>query len=153
MLLMLSSLSTCQKHCISSFFRGRLFRFVVAAITLGSSLGTCFAQQETEPKPPVASEQTIYIPFDKLKDVFEREGRGVFLPYDQFQKLWQEARSAKKNTDSDSPPVDFILVSAENTATIEKEVMVVRAMINVELLRSGWLTAAPGSWRNCRPIM
>lgn len=138
---MLSSLSTCKKHCKSLSIRDVLLRYIVASITLGSSLAACLAQQETEPKPPeraAASEQTIYIPYDKLKDVFEREGRGVFLPYNQFQKLWQEARSAKNRSDPDSPPVDVILVSAENTATIEKEIMVVRALINVELLRSGW---------------
>ncbi len=138
---MLSSLSTCKKHCKSLSLRDLLLRYLVASITLGSSLAACLAQQETEPKPPeraVPREQTIYIPYDKLKDVFEREGRGVFLPYNQFQKLWQEARSAKNRSDPDSPPVDVILVSAENTATIEKEVMVVRALINVELLRSGW---------------
>ena len=28
------------------------------------------------------NEQTIYIPYDKLREVFERDGRGVFLPYD-----------------------------------------------------------------------
>ena len=138
---MLSSLSTCKKHCKSLSIRDLLLRYIVASITLSSSLAACLAQQETEPKPPeraVANEQTIYIPYDKLKDVFEREGRGVFLPYNQFQKLWQEARSAKNPSNPDSPPVDVILVSAENTATIEKEVMVVRASINVELLRSGW---------------
>lgn len=139
---MLSSLSKPIKISVFMSIRVFFLRFLVAAITLGSSFAACRAQQETEPKLPeraVANEQIIYIPYDKLKDVFEREGRGVFLPYDQFQKLWQEARSARKNTDPDSPPVDVILVSAENTATIEKEIMVVRALINVELLRSGWL--------------
>ena len=115
-------------------------RFVVVLFAFGSSWAAVLAQQETEPPPSerAKSEQTIYIPYDKLKDVFEREGRGVFLPYDQFQKLWQEARSAKSRSVPDSPPVDVILVSAENTATIEKEVMVVRASISVELLRTGW---------------
>jgi hypothetical protein len=91
-------------------------------------------------KPEIGSarEQTIYIPYEKLRDVFEREGRGVFLPYDQFQKLWQEARSANQPPKQELPPVDAILVSVENTATIEKEVMVVRALVNAELLRTGW---------------
>ena len=117
-----------------------LLRFVVVLFAIGTSWGAVLAQQETEPPPSerAKSEQTIYIPYDKLKDVFEREGRGVFLPYEQFQKLWHEARSANSLSKPDSPPVDVILVSAENTATIEKEVMVVRASISVELLRTGW---------------
>ena len=137
---MLSSRSISRKHRIFLLIRGHLLRFVVALFAFGSSWSAVLAQQENEPSPSerAKSEQTIYIPYDKLKDVFEREGRGVFLPYDQFQKLWQEARSAKSRSIPDSPPVDVILVSAENTATIEKEVMVVRASISVELLRTGW---------------
>ena len=38
-------------------------------------------------------EQTIYVPYDKLSKVFESPSRGVFLPYDEFQKLWQAARA------------------------------------------------------------
>ena len=30
-------------------------------------------------------EQSIYIPYNKLREVFEQQGRGVFLPYDKFQ--------------------------------------------------------------------
>ena len=37
-------------------------------------------------------EQTIYVPYSKLRDVFEQKGRGVFLPYEEFQKLWKQAR-------------------------------------------------------------
>ena len=33
-------------------------------------------------------EQSIYIPYSKLRAVFEKEGRGVFLPYEKFQELW-----------------------------------------------------------------
>jgi hypothetical protein len=83
-------------------------------------------------------EQTIYIPYEQLKDVFEREGRGVFLPYEQFQKLWAEAQAAQRKPIDDKPPVDAILVSAENTATIENQVVVVQAELAVELLRTGW---------------
>ena len=37
-------------------------------------------------------EQTIYVPYDKLRETFEKTGRGVFIPYDRFQELWQAAR-------------------------------------------------------------
>jgi hypothetical protein len=59
------------------------------------SLATAIAQ-EPEPKPPMPTpedvaaaegkkdtplrEQTIYIPYAKLRSLFEKEGRGVFLP-------------------------------------------------------------------------
>ena len=124
---------------ISSNFR-RLFLpiFVLLGLCLLPVM-QAFARQQPDPSDPAAkNEQTIYVPYDKLKDVFEREGRGVFLPYEQFQKLWQEARSANNKPSPELSPVDVILVSAENTATVEKEVMVVNAILQVELLRSGW---------------
>ena len=138
---MLSSLIFRQQHHVFLSVRAFWLQFLATLAVLCSSATAAAPLQEPEtpnsergPK----NEQTIYIPYDKLRDVFEKEGRGVFLPYDQFQKLWQEARSAKGGSPADSPPVDVILVSAENTATIEKEVMVVRAVITVELLRTGW---------------
>lgn len=51
--------------------------------------------QETKDRdgtPESINEQTIYVPYEKLREVFERDGRGVFLPYDKFQKLWSQAR-------------------------------------------------------------
>lgn len=109
------------------------------ALCLGM-LGSPAIAQPTDPvsKEDPIREQTIYIPYDQLRDVFEREGRGVFLPYEQFQKLWQEARGAKTAAPPAASPVDAILVSAENTATIEKEIMVVNSVITVEILKSGW---------------
>lgn len=121
--------------------RGRVFvAFLAAAFCLSQTL---FAQQtelSSEPTPAPNKPQSIYIPYDKLKDVFEREGRGVFLPYEQFEKLWQEARAAKNPILDTKAPVGFILASAENVATVEKELMVVRASLQVELLQSGWHT-------------
>jgi len=109
-----------------------------------AALAVCLSATAQEPQPTATGEtskdnlQTIYIPYEQLQDVFEREGRGVFLPYDQFQKLWKEARTARKSIVQDTAPVGAILVAAENTATVENAVLVVRAKITVELLRSGW---------------
>ncbi len=133
---MLSSLFNCQKNRVSQPFRWPGLH-LIAAFCLFAIASTAVAFQETEPAG-TSGEKTIYIPYDKLKEVFEREGRGVFLPYEQFQKLWNEARAATKKPNPDVSPISVILVSAENTATIEKEVMVVRALLNVELLQSGW---------------
>ena len=54
--------------------------------------------QQAKPEGPVESEselreQTIYIPYTKLRGIFEKEGRGVFIPYEQFQQLWKKARA------------------------------------------------------------
>lgn len=83
-------------------------------------------------------EQTIYIPYTKLREVFEKEGRGVFLPYSEFQKLWNAARE-KPTAPQPGPPVDALITEAENEAVIEKDVVQVSATLTVELLKKGWL--------------
>lgn len=124
---------------LTSFKRlGKSLALLAAIIWMANVAFARQAEQSPESGATAKGEQTIYIPYDKLKDVFEREGRGVFLPYDQFQKLWQEARSTKNPSTTAIAPVDFILVSAENIATIEKELMVVKATLQVELLQTGW---------------
>jgi hypothetical protein len=111
---------------------------VIALIAVGSAIGFSQPPKESEAESPALEENTIYIPYEQLRDVFEREGRGVFLPYEQFQRLWNEAKNARKPVESERAPVDAILVSAESNATIENQLFVVRSKIVVELLRSGW---------------
>ena len=137
---MLASLEALSRLSISAHFRLAWRPLVALLACFGLFLNAGFAAQEIEPATDSGAkgEKTIYIPYDKLKDVFEREGRGVFLPYDQFQKLWQEARLATKKPLPEVSPVSVILVSAENVASVEKEVMIVRAVLTVELLQSGW---------------
>src|SRR5689334_8717100 len=64
---------------------------------------TAETEAEAEVKP--AREQTIYIPYTKLRQIFEKEGRGVFVPYDEFQRLWKAAQAAAKKIDDFKPPV------------------------------------------------
>jgi hypothetical protein len=84
-------------------------------------------------------EQTIYIPFSKLREVFEKEGRGVFLPYDQFQALWKEARDHRQAPPPQVSPIDAVITSALNEATVQKDVIQVEATLAVELIKKGWI--------------
>jgi len=83
--------------------------------------------------------QTIYIPFSKLREVFEKEGRGVFLPYDQFQTLWKEARDHRQTPPPQTSPIDAIITSALNEATVQKDVIQVEATLAIELIKKGWI--------------
>ena len=83
-------------------------------------------------------EQTIYIPYEKLREVFERDGRGVFLPYDKFQQLWKEARANEPKKTDLSAPLGALITDIESTATLGKTIVNVDATIKIELLREGW---------------
>ena len=115
----------------------------------------------------VLREQSIYIPYEKLRKVFEKEGRGVFLPYQEFQELWQAARDKTAPRAESLPPVAALITEAENEATVAKDVVRVKATLKIEVLAEGWqeiplgladaaITSAkiggqPGPARSARP--
>ncbi len=95
------------------------------------------SQPSTQDKREIVREQTIYIPYEDLKKVFERDGRGVYLPYDQFEKLWKEAQQARGQSPT-TQPIQSMLVSAENDASIQRDLMVVTAKLRIDLVGKGW---------------
>jgi hypothetical protein len=89
--------------------------------------------------PPPVREESIYIPYTKLREVFEKEGRGVFLPYEKFQALWQAARDKTAPPAELKPPVDALITEVENKATVSKDVLKVSAVARIEVLKEGWV--------------
>ncbi len=124
--------------------------FVIAAFQPQALWAQSAAQQEGEKsqatstateEPAVEAplrEQTIYIPYNKLRDVFEREGRGVFLPYEKFQELSKAAR-AKPIIDKNRLAVEALITEIDSEAIVGQEVVVVTANLKIELLKRGWI--------------
>ena len=90
-----------------------------------------------KPSGPIL-EQDIYIPYEKLRQVFEKHGRGVFLPYEKFQELWQAAQDKTRPAAEAKPPVGALITEIENEATVEKDVVRVKAKVKIEVLAEGW---------------
>ena len=90
------------------------------------------------PEKPALREQTVYIPYEKLRDVFEQRGRGVFLPYEEFMTLWNAARAGVAAPESAGPPVKSMITESDSTATVSRDVMTVQAEIKIEVLAEGW---------------
>jgi len=104
------------------------------------------------PAPPVAPgkpdaaeekdrslrEQSIYIPYEKLRKTFEKEGRGVFLPYEKFRELWQAAQDKKELAAEPKPPVGALITEIDNEAVVGKDVVRVKAVAKIEVLAEGW---------------
>jgi hypothetical protein len=84
-------------------------------------------------------EQDIYIPYEKLRQVFEKQGRGVFLPYEKFQELWQAAQDKNRPAAEVKPPIGALITEIENVATVEKDVVRVKARVKIEVLAEGWI--------------
>ena len=83
-------------------------------------------------------EQDIYIPYEKLRQVFERHGRGVFLPYEEFEELWRAAQEKNRPAAAARPPVGAVITEIENEATVAKDVVRVKATLKIDLLVEGW---------------
>ena len=90
------------------------------------------------PEAKALREQTIYVPYDKLRQVFEQHGRGVFLPYEKFQELWLAAQKAARPAADNKPPVGALITAIENEATVAKDVLRVKARLKIDLLAEGW---------------
>ncbi len=130
--------------------RNRILALVLVAVGLPIA-GRLVGQEPATDTPAVTEpaaaktddtirEQAIYIPYDKLQKVFEKEGRGVFLPYEKFQALWNAARAQTKAAQPPKRPVDALINSIENEATIADQVVNVSATLQLEILGEGWVT-------------
>ena len=63
----------------------------LCALLLVSLTNLATAQTPPAEVTPVR-ETSIYIPYTKLRALFEKDGRGVFIPYEKFQELWKAAQ-------------------------------------------------------------
>lgn len=108
-----------------------------------------WAQEPPKPMPPAVTppaaaqgdelkEQTIYIPYTKLREVFEKEGRGVFLPYDKFRELWKAARENQAPGERPKPLFRSLITEATHEAVLKRDVMQVTAQLKIEAMGEGW---------------
>ena len=97
------------------------------------------AKQAAGEETALVREQTIYIPYEKLRKVFEKEGRGVFLPYEKFRELWEAAREKTAQPAEPKPPAVAVITETENEAAVSRDVVRVTAKVKIDLLAEGWL--------------
>lgn len=91
------------------------------------------------------SEQTIYVPYEKLEEIFEDEGRGVFLPYKEFIELWTQLTPALPREPKEKPPVEGILVAAEYSGKVEGKVAIIDAHLEFRALKEGFSSVPLGA--------
>lgn len=117
---------------------------VVALLGLSALLPAMLPGQEPakpdmeETKEAPIREQSIYIPYAKLRAMFEKEGRGVFLPYDKFQELWKAAQAATRKLEDIKPPFGALITEIDSQATVQKDVVSVTARLSIDVLTEGW---------------
>ena len=134
-------------------------RWCVAAVGVAAFLlvGAAWAQDsqppvvEEEAQPVKATEaseageedrslreQTIYIPYENLRKTFEKEGRGVFLPYEKFRQLWDAAHAAETHPDGDDARRAALVTEIDSEASVRTDIVEIRAVLKIETMGKGW---------------
>ena len=116
-----------------------LVAMVVAAFT-------CLAVSQQPVPPPVAppeppkvvtKENTIFVPFEKIEEVFAGQEQGVFLPYREFLEMWNKLNLPEKIKKVE-PPVDGVVAGATYSGKVEGDLAEIKAKVNFEALKEGW---------------
>lgn len=88
--------------------------------------------------PVVVREKTVYVPYNQLKNVFEKEGRGIFLPYEEFLKLWRAANPDPDPVKPDAPPTAAVIQSSPYKGKVVGDLALFEVSYHVEALKKGW---------------
>ncbi len=110
----------------------------LAAAAAGSErAGRASPASDAAGAPPVIVEREFYVPFDDIEEVFERTGRGIFLPYEKFLELWNAAERREPTVTAD-PPAGAVVRGGSYRGQIEGDVARFDVVYVVEALRKGW---------------
>ncbi|MEM7234355.1 MAG: hypothetical protein AAF517_19410, partial [Planctomycetota bacterium] len=101
---------------------------------------TAEATPEKAKDPDVVRERTLYVPYEKLDEVFEKEGRVVFLPYAEFLKLWRAGDNKTTNPEGEPPPADAVVRDAKYSGRIENGIARFDVRFAIDSLKEDWST-------------
>ncbi len=90
----------------------------------------------------VVRERTVYVPYEKLEDVFESEDRGIFLPYKEFLEIWRKSLPKPPQPEPDEPPADAVVRSASYAGSVEGDAARFQVTYHIEALKEGWTKLA-----------
>ena len=83
-------------------------------------------------------EKNVYIPYEKLWETFEQDKRGVFLPHDEFERLWQKAYGTPE-TPPAKPPRDAVIARLHGEILVGDDTAEAKVTMDIEVFAKGWL--------------
>ncbi len=84
----------------------------------------------------------VYVPYEQLKGVFEKEQQGIFLPYQDFFKLWQLAQGTPAG--AQAVPAPYLISVARYTGKVGAELAVLQLELTIDILADGWVEVPIG---------
>ncbi|MGB2823294.1 MAG: hypothetical protein WBF17_20095, partial [Phycisphaerae bacterium] len=107
-----------------------------------SVLVVCLASVPAGAQPATTQPTKVYVPYEKLKGVFEKEAQGVFLPYAEFRRLWQAAQRAPAGVTE--APTPYLISTARFSGKVDSELASMKLELTVDVLADGWVEVPLG---------
>ncbi len=98
--------------------------------------------QPAATQPAATQPAKVYVPYEKLKGVFEKEKQGVFLPYGEFRRLWQAAQRAPAGVTE--APTPYLVSTARFSGKVDSELASMKLELTVDILADGWVEVPLG---------
>ena len=89
---------------------------------------------EPATKPAPLWDRLIYLPYKKLKTVFEKGDATVLIPYLEYLQLKKGAAAMKAG----GPPVSAVVTESRYVARVEKDLVRIQATLTVQVLDRPW---------------
>ena len=99
------------------------------------------APDDTPPKTSEGAlrEKTVYVPYEKITEVFEKEGRGIFMPYHEFLELWARAQPKPQPDEIPAPPAEAVISGGRYIGKVSGDLVRFDVRYQVEALKpKGW---------------
>ncbi len=117
-------------------------------LVLMLATGTTLCGQDPSPPAPSNAGQTapesstlpqehiIYLPFENLREVFEKQDSSIVLSYAQFLEMWD--RLARPDHTSAQLPVPGVISRAQYVGSVQGERVLLEAVLDVEAFTADW---------------
>ncbi|MHB8952965.1 MAG: hypothetical protein ACYC4U_08275 [Pirellulaceae bacterium] len=93
-------------------------------------------QAATAVESSLPQEHIIYLPFENLREVFEKQDSSVVLPYAQFLEMWNRLIQPEKT--STPLPVHGVITRAEYVGSVQGERVRLEVSLDLEVLAADW---------------
>ncbi|MGA1870596.1 MAG: hypothetical protein ACMUJM_18840 [bacterium] len=86
------------------------------------------------------TEQNVYVPYENLKDVMDKHDKGIFIPYSDFLKLWEEATQKPPEKIIPPPPVEAAIIHAYYRGVVHEDLVEFHGELKISALKDKWAT-------------
>jgi len=121
---------------------GRYFTVIVVLCGISFPLASVGSAAENRNNKKSTPPSKVYVPYEKLKGVFEKEQQGVFLPYKEFQKLWRAAQGRPAGVAE--APFEYLISTARFQGRVKEELATLRLRLTIDILTDGWVQVPVG---------